>query len=151
MAQTIQIQGTDEVMVMFGKPGNYYLGKWENVRITGVSKDENIPLEVRRGLVGLIVPTIFTKESIEEQTGLTLPISKNSRLAYCTDVAKALESVGKHQEAEQLRLIASNPLDMYTLEPDIYELLDNFSMDDFRGGRHPLKKDGGSVYPYRKD
>ncbi len=151
MARTIQVQGTDEVMAMFGKPGTYYRGKWENVRITGVGKDEDVHLGVRSGLVGLIVPTIFTKESIEEQTGLTLPIPKNSRLAYCIDVAEAFESYGKHKEAEQLKSCASNPLDMYTLEPDIYELLDNFSMDDFRGGRHPWKKDGGFIHPYRKD
>ena len=68
--------------------------------VIGVSKDENIPLEVRSGLVGLIVPTIFTKESIEKQTGLTLPIPENSRLAYCVDVVEVLKSAGKHKEAE---------------------------------------------------
>ena len=151
MARTIQIQGTDEVMAMFGKIGTYYRGKWENVWITGVSKDKDIPFEIRSSLIGLTIPTIFTKESIEKQTGLKLPIPENSRLAYCVDVAEALESCGKHSEAEQLRHIADNPLDMYTLEPDIYELVGNFSMDDFRGGRHPWKKDGGFAHPYRRD
>jgi len=157
MARTIQVQGTDEVMAMFGTPGNYYRGKWENVKIVGVSQDEDVPLEVRTALVDLVVPTIFTKESIERQTGASFPIPANSRLAYCIDVAEVLKSAGKQSEAEQLTRMASNPLDMYTLESSSYQLLDrnpsenNFSMDDFRGGRHPLKKDDGFVHPYRKD
>lgn len=151
MVQTIQIQETDEVMAMFGRPGIYYCGKWENVRIVGISKDKESPLEVRTGLVGLIVPTIFTKESIEEQTGASFPIPKNSRLAYCTDIVEVLKCYGKHREAERLENATGNPFDMYTLEPDVYELLDNFSTDDFRGGRHPFKKDDGFVHPYKKD
>ncbi|GAF96529.1 unnamed protein product, partial [marine sediment metagenome] len=102
MARTVQIQGTDEVMAMFGKPGTYYTGKWENVLITKPSEDEDVPLEVRTALVDLTVPTIFTKESIEKQTGASFPIPEKSRLAYCIDVAKVLKSAGKHKEAEQL-------------------------------------------------
>lgn len=157
MARTIAIQNSNEVMAMFGKPGTYYRGKWEDVQITGVSQDEDVPLEVRTALIGLTVPTIFTKESIERQTGVSFPIPENSRLAYCIDVAERLKSAGKSREAEQLTGIASNHLDMYTIEPSAYQLLDknypedNFSMDDLRGGRHPWKKDGGFVHPYRKD
>ena len=157
MARTIAIQNSDEVMAMFGTPGTYYRGKWEDVQITGVSQDEDVPLEVRTALVGLSIPTIFSKESIERQTGATFPIPDGSRLAYCIDVAERLKSAGKSREAEQLTKMASNPLDMYTIEPTAYQLPnrnlpeDNFSMDDFRCGRHPFKKDGGFVHPYRKD
>lgn len=157
MARTIQVQGTDEVMAVFGTPGTYYRGKWEDVQIVGVTQDEDVPLEVRTALVGLTIPTIFTKESIERQTGANFPIPENSRLAYCIDVAGVLKSAGKSREAEQLTRMAGNPLDMYTIEPTAYQLLNgnrsiiDFSMDDFRGGRHPFKKDGGFVHPYRKD
>ena len=120
MARTIQVQGMDEVMAMFGTPGTYYRGKWENVQIISVSKDEDVPLEVRTALVDLIVPTIFTKESIERQTGVSFPIPENSRLAYCIDVAEVLKSAGKQREAEQLTIMAINPLDMYTIDPTSY-------------------------------
>ena len=122
MALTVQIQGSDEVMAMFGEQGVYYRGKWENVTITGVSKDEDVPLEIRKCLVGLTVPTIFTKESIEKQTSARFPIPEGSRLAYCIDVAKTLESAGKNKEAKQLTDITSNPFDMYTIEPSSYKL-----------------------------
>jgi len=152
MARTVQIQGSDEVMAMFGKSGVFYRGKWEDVTITGLSKDEDVPLEVRTALVGLTIPTIFTKESIEKQTGASFPIPEKSRLAYCIDVAETLKSAGKHLEAEQLIKVADNPLDMYTISPDSYELLNaNFSIEDFVGGKHPLKKDNGYVHPFRKD
>jgi hypothetical protein len=151
MARTIQIQGSDEVMAMFGTPELYYRGKWENVRIIQVSKDSDIPLEIRTALVGLIVPTIFTKESIEKQTGASFPIPEKSRLAYCIDVAEILKLAGKNQEAEQLISVASNPLDMYTLDASSYELLAGHSIDEFIGGRHPYKKDSDFIHPFRKD
>jgi len=122
MARTIQIQGSDEVMAMFGKPGTYYHGRWENVRITGVSQDEDIPLEVRTALVGKTIPTIFTKKSISEQTGANFQIPDGSKLAYCLDIAEVLRLAGKNREAEQLTRIVSDPLDMYTVEPTAYEL-----------------------------
>lgn len=138
MNRTIQIQGTDEVMAMLGEPGVFYKGKWENVTITGVSEDKDVPLEVRTALVGLIVPTIFTKESIKEQTGVSFPIPENTRLAYCADVAEVLKSARKYDEAEQLTSMVDNPLDMYTIEPSCYELQNVISMDDFRRGRRSL-------------
>lgn len=123
MARTINVKGADEVMAMFGTPETYYRGKWENVRITDISKDEDVPLEVRTALMGLTIPTIFTKESIERQTGASFPIPENSRLAYCIDIAEVLKSAGKQREAEQLTRMANNPLDMYTIDPTSYQLL----------------------------
>jgi len=157
MARTVQVQGSDEVMAMFGTSGTYYRGKWEDVEVVRVSKDEDVPLEVRTALVGLFIPTIFTKESIEKQIGVNFPIPENSRLAYCIDVVEVLKSAGKQREAEQLAEKASNPLDMYIIDPDSYQLLnksrsrDNFSIDDSRSGRQPFKKDSGFVNPHRKD
>ena len=122
MSRTIQIQGSDEVMAMFGKPGEFYRGKWQDVKITGLGKDEGTPLEVRTALIGLTIPTIFTKEAIEKQTGTTFPIPDGSRLAYAADIINALNSTGKHKEAEQLRAVAQGSLDMYVVDTT-YELL----------------------------
>ena len=123
MPRTIQIENSDEVMAMFGIPGHFYRGKWQNVRVTQVSPDEDTPLDVRKSLVGLIIPTILTKENIEGQTGATLPIPENSRLAYACDVVEVLKSSGKQEAAEQLRKTVPNPLDMYVLEDGVYELV----------------------------
>ncbi len=122
MSRTIQIGGSEEVMAMFGRPGEFYRGRWKDVKITGLGKDEDTPLEIRAALVGLNIPTIFTKESIEKQTGATFPIPNGSRLAYADDVIDALKSAGKHREAEQLRAIAKSSLDMYVVDTT-YELL----------------------------
>ena len=79
--------------------------------------------DVTKSLVGLVIPTIFTKEGIEEQTGATFPIPEGSRLAYAPDVIEALNSAGGDEAAKQLKAIAPNPLDMYVIERDIYELV----------------------------
>ena len=122
MARTVRIHGSNEVMAGFGVPGTFYRGKWQNVKITKVGADEDTPLEVRKSLVGLVVPTIFTKERIEEQTGAKFPIPKDSRLAYALDVIEALKSAGRDEAAKQLQMVSPNQLDMYVIEPDIYEL-----------------------------
>ena len=123
MTRTVTIHESDEVMAMYGVPGTFYRGKWEKVRVTQVGTDEDTPLEVRKSLVGLVIPTIFTKERIEEQTGVTFPIPKESRLAYSPDVIGVLKSAGRNEAAKQLEGIAPNPLDMYVLEREIYELV----------------------------
>ncbi len=123
MVRTVIIHGSDEVMAIFGVSGTFYRGKWEKVKVTQIGEDEETPLEVRKSLVGLVIPTIFTKERIEEQTGASFPISKESRLAYSPDVISTLQSAGRNEAAKQLRDIAPNPLDMYVLEGGIYELV----------------------------
>jgi hypothetical protein len=123
MARTVTINGSDEVMAMYGIPGTFYRGKWEKVRVTQIGVDEDTPLEVRKSLVGLVIPTIFTKERIEEQTGVSFPIPKESRLAYSPDVIDVLKSAGRHDAAKQLEGIAPNPLDMYVLERETFELV----------------------------
>jgi len=117
------IIGSDEVMAMFGVLGTFYRGKWQKVKVTEVGTDENTPLEVRKSLVGLVVPTIFTKEGIEQQTGATFPIPKGSRLAYSSDVIETLKSAGRDQAAKQLKSIVPHPLDMYVFERGIYEVI----------------------------
>lgn len=122
MSRTIAIGGSDEVMAMLGSPGTYYRGKWQDVRITGVGSDEDTPLNVRESLVGLTVPTIFTKEQIRKQTGKSFDIVPDgARLAYMPDVISVLAKADKHEAAEQLRTISDSPLDMYVIETDIHE------------------------------
>jgi len=124
MARTVEIGGSDEVMAMFGIPGHFYRGKWQDIKITKVNEeDEDIPLEVRAALVGFTVPTIFSKKQIEEQIGKELPIPNGSRLAYVLDVVEILKSAGKNREANQLENLFPNPLDMYVFEGGIYELV----------------------------
>ena len=123
MSSTVMIHGSDEVLAEVGTPGHFYRGKWERVKVTQIGTDEDTPLEVRKSLVGLVIPTIFTKERIEEQTGVTFPIPKESRLAYSPDVVEVLNTAGRHEAAEQLKKIASDPLDMYVFENGIYELV----------------------------
>lgn len=122
MERTIIIHGSDKVMAMFGEPGIFYRGKWENIKVTQINKDEEVPLNVRKSLVGLTIPTIFTKEQIETQTGTKFPIPDKPRLAYSQDVVDILKSTGKHKEAEQLRKVIPNPLDMYVFEKGNYSL-----------------------------
>lgn len=156
MERIIAIQNSDEVMAMFRELGNYYPGKIEYVKITGITQNKSVPLEVRTALVGLTIPTIFTKESIERHTGESFQIPDGSRFAYCTDIAECLKSNGKLKEADLLTKKVKNILDMYIIEPSACELSDktsqgyNFSIGDFIGGNHPFKK-GGSTHPHRKD
>ncbi len=121
--RTVMIPGSDEVMAIFGDFKTFYRGRWQNVRVIKIGEAEDTPLNVRKSLVGLIIPTIFSKEEIEAQTGAEFPIPKGSRLAYPLDVIKVLKSSSKHEAAKQLRGIVPDPLDMYVIEKEIYELV----------------------------
>jgi hypothetical protein len=123
MNRTIYLHGSNEVMAMFGESGIFYRGRWQDIIVTGIGSDDNIPLSLRKSLVGLVIPTIFSKESIEEQTGTIFPIPKESRLAYSSDVARILNNDGKIDAARILEESAKHPLDMYIFERDIYELI----------------------------
>lgn len=120
--RTIEIRNSDEVLAMLGTSGVFYRGKWQDVVITKVGEDENTPLSVRESLVGLTIPTIFGQKQLESQ-GVNLPICYGSRLAYADSVVNALRVAEKHDEAEQLRQIAPNPLDMYVIEGEIYAII----------------------------
>ncbi len=119
---TITIHGSEEVMAALSDLGTFYRGKWQDVQIKDVSKDEDTPLNVRKSLVGLIVPTIFGKEQLESQ-GVNLQIPENSRLAYVPDVVDVLKSAEKYDAASELERTAPNPFDMYVFEGGIYDLL----------------------------
>ena len=121
--RTIPIRGSEDVMAMFGTPGTFYRGKWQDIKVTKISEDEDTPLSIRKSLVELVIPTIFSKEQIEKQTGAKFPISTGSRLAYSSDVIEILKSNKKYEEAKQLESISPDSLDMYVIEKEIYSLV----------------------------
>ena len=119
---TITIHGSDEVMAALSDLGTFYRGKWQDVQIKDVSEDEDTPLNVRKSLVGLTVPTIFGKEQLGLQ-GVNLQIPENSRLTYVPEVVDVLKSAGKYGAASELKKVSSDPLDMYVFEGGIYDLV----------------------------
>jgi len=129
--RTTAVPKSEEVMAMFIEPMVSYRGKWQDIKITKVSGDEDLisralsDLESRRkSLVGLTIPTIFSKEQLESQEAeLPNKISDNSRLAYVPDVVNVLETAGKGDEARQLEELYPDFLDMYVAEGGIYELV----------------------------
>lgn len=127
VTKTLAIMNSDQVLAPVGNFGTFLRGKCEKVLVTRVGPDEKTPLCIRESLVGLVVPTIFTKEQFEEQAGGTLNIPKGSRLSYAPDVIEVLVNAGKNEEAEQLRMVVPNPLDMYVFEPEIYKLAPAYS------------------------
>ena len=121
--RTITIHGSDEVMATLSKPGTLYRGRWQDIKVTEVGDDEDTPLEVRKSLVGLTVPTIFSKEQLDTQ-GVNLKVPDNSRLSYAPDVIGVLRDAGKTEQADQLERVAPHPLDMYVFEEGSYEILE---------------------------
>ncbi len=122
--RTTAVPKSEEVMAMFIEPMVSYRGKWQDIKITKVSGDEDLPLNIRESLVGLTIPTIFSKEQLESQEAeLPNKISDNSRLAYVPDVVNVLETAGKGDEARQLEELYPDFLDMYVAEGGIYELV----------------------------
>jgi hypothetical protein len=114
---------------ILAKLGNdkYFTGRWQDVKITKVSekrkkKRKDLPLFIRKSLVGLIIPTVFSQEQLELQNAdITIP--DNSRLAYISDIIEALRTAKKYKKAQQLEKIAPEDLHMYVIEEEIYSLV----------------------------
>lgn len=122
MGRSISVGGSDEVMAMLGVPNTFYTGKWRNITVTQIGKDEDTPLNVRKSLVGLTIPIIFDKQQLESQ-GINLEIPDGSVLAYATDVIDTLKVAEKHEEAGQLKEIAPEYMDMYIFEEGAYKFI----------------------------
>ncbi|MEK6860256.1 MAG: hypothetical protein AABX54_05580 [Nanoarchaeota archaeon] len=122
---TIAIMGSKNVMAPWGleHAGTFFEGRWQKIRVTGISTDTDSPESVRRGLVGLVVPTIFTYMQMKKAVGDGLNIPKGMRFSYVPDVIDVLMSAEKNTEAEELRKAHPSPLDMYGFEQKIYELV----------------------------
>jgi len=117
---TIIVHGSDGKVRAELLPGTFYEGRWQDVEINDVGPDEDIPLNIRKSLVGLTVPTVFGKEELESQ-GVDLKLPENSRLAYASDVIDVLRSARRYNEADELEGLVTDRLDMYVIEGEIYE------------------------------
>ena len=121
--RTTSIPESDEVMAMFADPMVSYRTKWQDVNIVKVGIDERIPSYIRESLVGLTIPTIFSKEKLESQGVELLTIPTNSRFAYVDDVINVLKTAGKFYAAKKLKENRKSYLDMYLVEGGIYDLI----------------------------
>jgi hypothetical protein len=76
--------------------GQLIPGKRQDILVTAICKDEDVPLEVRKAFVGMRISTMFSSEQLD---GAAPP---GSRTAYGEEVVEALEREGKHAEAQML-------------------------------------------------
>jgi len=94
MVGTIVVHGSDGEVMAPIESGRFIKGKRRNVLITAASSDEDLPLHVRQALVGLTISTIFSPEQVNGAA------PEESRVAYASEVAEALEAADKVEVAE---------------------------------------------------
>lgn len=102
--------------------GRYARGARHNILIIAPSQDADVPLPIRRALVGLIIPTIFDSEQAE---GV---VPRGCRIAYAEDVAEALQEAGEEGLARALlTMLKIRGLEYYgvVFTPESYRLLDS--------------------------
>lgn len=66
---TVSIKNSENVMAQL-QPGMFFEGRRQNIRVIGMSEDRDSPENVRKGLIGLVVPTIFTKAQMTGVMGV---------------------------------------------------------------------------------
>lgn len=98
--------------------GRKITGTLINIRVTSVSSDESVPLNIREALVGLHVPTIFSKVD----AGKELPqLPQGSRAAYVHEVVRVLRDACKNEVADALARLGPHHFDLYVFESDTFE------------------------------
>lgn len=125
MVGTLMIHGSTEVLVpMASRPaGEFFRGRPVRVKITKVGTDETDPIEVREGLVGLIIRTMFDRDQLCKIGHFENAVPPGARTAYIGDVAEALRAAGKEEAADALMAAGENdPLSLYIAQPGDYEL-----------------------------
>ncbi len=96
MVETIVISGLDgEVFAPIGD-GKFIQARRLDIRITATSEDEDVPLAVRQGLIGMTISTIFSPEQVHGA------VPEGSRVAYASEVAEAFRAAGQHSLADEL-------------------------------------------------
>ena len=118
MVPTIVVHGSGGKVLapMAGQPGDFYEGRPVMVRITSVAKDVTDPVEVREGLVGLTVRTIFDHDQLCSIGKFGEVVPEGARTAYAEDVAEALRNAGKSDAAEKMMEAAGkDPLALYVI------------------------------------
>lgn len=102
MVGTIVIHNSDgEVLAPIGR-GEFIAAKRVDIRIVQTPQDEDVPLNIRKAMVGTVIPTIFSSEQLN---GAAPP---GSRIAYGSEVVETLEKAGKKSEASQLAKTLKN-------------------------------------------
>lgn len=122
---TVMIHETDEMLVQFGTPGTFIRGKRICVVITAIGTDPNTPRVVKEALVGLPLDAVLTREQVITQCGKNFAdkLPEGCLLAYAEEVIALLESANRYDASGALKKVASNPLDMYVLEPGTFRIV----------------------------
>ncbi len=105
MIQIYPIEGSHEVMAPYYNPAKLIRGERVYVKVIACAAQGEILHSVRQTLVGMIVPTIFTRAHIMPyDPAIAQHIPHGSRLAYAAEISEVLELEGKHSEAAHLRM-----------------------------------------------
>lgn len=119
--RTTPIFGSKEVSAPILDGTTFIRGRRVAIKVTGVGRDTDTPLTIRRALVGLEISTIFNWQQMPK-TKYTNP--EGSRAAYVMEVIERLRVAKKTGEADLLKEIAPGPFDLYVFEPEIYLVSD---------------------------
>jgi hypothetical protein len=118
----IRIRGSNKTQAQLSSEGEFYRGEWQDIIVTGLDPEENVPLNIRQSLIGLVIPTVFTAQILREQ-GVELSIPEESRLAYSNDIIGIFHRSDKAQEARALKELCPSRFDMYVFPKTIYNLI----------------------------
>jgi len=106
-----------------GRPGEFYRTKPVYVRVVSVATDETDPIEVREGLVGLRVRTIFDRNRLCELGNFGDSVCVGDRVAYAEDVCDSLRRAGLNDAVLKLMKAAEgDPLAFYIIKASDCEL-----------------------------
>ena len=109
---------------MAGKPGYFYPGRIVWVRLTSGATDVTDPIEVREGLVGVNVRTIFDRDQLRAIGDFGDVVPEGARVAYAEDVAEALREAGNKAAADKMMEVAKrDQLALYSILPFDHEVL----------------------------
>jgi hypothetical protein len=116
--KTVIIHGSDEVLAPFAVSGNFIRGKRIPIRVVARGEDPDTPDIVLEGLIGVEFDAMFTREQLIEQCGDGFrDLPEGCVVAYAEEVITALERANRFDAAAALLGVASQPLDVYVLEP----------------------------------
>ncbi len=122
MVGTIMVHGSGGKVLAPVLPGQFLQTKRQDILVTAVSDDEDVPLEVRKELVGIKFSSIFGSKELKGA------MPDGSRAAYAEEVAEVLETLGKKEMAKKLRAAVEaadhgNELSLLVFKPGEYEFV----------------------------
>jgi hypothetical protein len=109
---------------MAGQPGSFYEGRPVMVRIISISADDSDPIELREGLVGVAVRTIFDHDQLCKIGKFGDAVPEGARSAYAGDVAEALREADRDVAADKMmEAVEGDPLALYIILAENHETL----------------------------